>query len=72
MLVTACAWGEHFHYGGKMKTVVTYTLVVEIKDVGDDDFDNEQRAIDMVMDEPQRFIKNDSSNLTVTTVRAAE
>lgn len=51
-----------------MKTRVTYTLVVEIEDTKAV-VDQEQRAVDMVMDEPMAFIEQDGRNLTVTAER---
>ena len=57
-----------------MKTRVTYTLVVEIEDAASrgGDMDNEQYAIEWVMDEPQAHIKQDGSNLAITTERVGE
>lgn len=54
-----------------MKTRVTYTLVVEIEDTKTG-VDQEQRAVDMVMDEPTAFIEKDGGNLVVTSERIAE
>jgi hypothetical protein len=57
-----------------VKTRVTYTLVVEIEDAASrgGDMDNEQYAIEWVMDEPQAHIKQDGSNLAITTERVGE
>jgi hypothetical protein len=46
------------------KIRVTYTLVVDITQI-DEDIDQEQRAIEMVCEEPAAYVGDD--NVTVTT-----